>query len=62
MQELEPKLQGGLIREGGRICGILRYTRLDITLLHKHTGIQGYLHVEVKCSKSRRYKFNVLMG
>ena len=25
MQELEPKLQGGLIREGGRICGILRY-------------------------------------
>ena len=24
MQELEPKLQGGLIREGGRICGILR--------------------------------------
>ncbi len=25
MQELEPKLQGGLIREGGRICWILRY-------------------------------------
>ena len=27
MQELEPKLQGGLIREGGRICGILRYKK-----------------------------------
>ena len=24
-QELEPKMQGGLIREGGRNCGILRY-------------------------------------
>ena len=44
MQELEPKLQGGLIREGGRICGILRHQwhqhcwtlkRLDGKAVHK---------------------------
>ena len=35
MQELEPKLQGGLIREGGRICGILRYMFLiDFTCMY----------------------------
>jgi hypothetical protein len=27
MQELEPKMQGRLICEGGRTCGILRYLK-----------------------------------
>ena len=34
MQELEPKLQGGLIREGGRICGILRYIQCNPYLIY----------------------------
>ena len=41
MQELEPKVQGGgLMRERGHNCGILRYTH---THTHTHTHTTEYL-------------------
>ena len=48
MQELEPKLQGGLIREGGRICGILWYINLQFSPNFNTAVLSGTLTIGPK--------------
>ena len=44
MQDLELKMQGGLMREGGRNRGILRYMYSKVVIIHTHAHTHTCSH------------------
>ena len=56
--EFALKLQGGLMREGGRICGTLRYHHFSFTdsLLHEREWIGHKAAYHINWPENKSYK------